>query len=204
MQEALIQITSGRGPLECCRVVARVQELMLKDARKQSISLTVLESKKAELNGTLLSATLIAKAENLDTFVKEWRGSILWIAQSPYRKFHKRKNWFVGVETFEIKASTQFNINDVKFETCRSSGPGGQNVNKVETAVRATHIPSGLQVLAMDSRSQLQNKKLCIERLQAKVLSWQTEQMLLNQQNHWQEHNSLERGNAVKVFQQAL
>ncbi len=204
MQEVLIQITSGRGPLECCRVVARVQELMLKDARKQSISLTVLESKKAELNGTLLSATLIARAENLDNFLKQWRGSILWIAQSPYRKFHKRKNWFVGVETFEIKARTQFNIDDVKFETCRSSGPAGQNVNKVETAVRGTHVPSGLQVLAMDSRSQLQNKKLCIERLQAKVLSWQTEQLLLNQQNHWQEHNSLERGNAVKVFQQAL
>ena len=82
MQEVLIQITSGRGPLECCRVVARVQELMLKDARKQSISLTVLESKKAELNGTLLSATLIARAENLDNFLKQWRGSILWIAQS--------------------------------------------------------------------------------------------------------------------------
>jgi len=204
MQEVLIQITSGRGPIECCRVVARVQELMLKDARKQSINLTVLESKKAELNGTLLSATLIAKAENLDNFLKEWRGSILWIAPSPYRKYHKRKNWFVGVETFEIKANTQFNIDDVKFETCRSSGPGGQNVNKVETAVRGTHIPSGIQVFAMDSRSQLQNKKLCIERLQAKILSWQTEQMLLNQQNHWQEHNSLERGNAVKVFQLPL
>lgn len=92
----------------------------------------------------------------------------------------------------------QWNPKDVKLETCRSSGPGGQNVNKVETAVRGTHQPSGIQVMVMDTRSQLKNKKLCLARLEAKVLVWQTEQLMEQQQSLWQEHNTLKRGNPVK------
>ena len=56
-------------------------------------------------------------------------------------------------------------------------------MNKVETAVRCRHIPSGIQVLAADSRSQLQNKQLGMERLKAKVIAWQTEQLLEQQQD---------------------
>ncbi|HEY8916709.1 MAG TPA: peptide chain release factor-like protein, partial [Chitinophaga sp.] len=93
---------------------------------------------------------------------------------------------------------------DVRFETCRASGPGGQHVNKVETAVRGIHQPSGIQVLAMDGRSQIMNKKLCLQRLKAKVLAWQTEQLVAQQQHQWQEHNVLERGNAVRTIKEEL
>jgi len=203
MGKLIIQITAGRGPIECCRVVARVQEKMLTQARKNAIEAEVLENKKADLRGTLLSATILVKGgkgTNLEAFIKEWRGTVQWIAPSPYRKFHKRKNWFVGVEIFEVKDRLQWNPKEVVFETCRASGPGGQNVNKVETAVRGTHTPSGIQVLAMDSRSQLQNKKLCLERLEQKIFAWQTSQLIAQQQTRWQEHNVLERGNAVKTI----
>ncbi|AYL97750.1 peptide chain release factor H [Mucilaginibacter celer] len=204
MKKMMIQITSGKGPAECCRVVACVQSLMMKQAKKQNINLQVLENKPAELNGTLLSATMMAEGDSLDAFITEWTGTIQWIAQSPYRKYHKRKNWFVGIAAFDIKELMQWNPKDVKLETCRASGPGGQNVNKVETAVRGTHIPSGLQVLAMDSRSQLENKKLCLARLEAKIMVWQTEQLMVQQQSQWQEHNMLERGNPVKTIKAEL
>ncbi|PTQ93993.1 peptide chain release factor [Mucilaginibacter yixingensis] len=204
MEKIIIQITSGKGPAECCRVVACVQSLMMKQARQQHIEMEVLENIPGDVKGTLLSATILASGHNLDSFTKEWTGTIQWIAQSPYRKFHKRKNWFVGVAVFNINELPQWNLKDVKLETCRSSGPGGQNVNKVETAVRGTHLPSGLQVMAMDSRSQLENKKLCLTRLEAKVLAQQTEELMQQQQSQWMQHNMLERGNPVKTIKAAL
>jgi peptide chain release factor len=204
MDKIIIQITSGRGPVECCRVVARLTEMIMKDARSAGIEISVAERKKGDLNGTLLSSTLWATGRELAAFVKEWEGTVQWIAQSPYRKFHKRKNWFAGVAIFDIKEQMQWRISDVKFETCRASGPGGQNVNKVETAVRGIHIPSGIQVMAMDSRSQLQNKKLCMERLEAKFMAWQMETLLQQQQNQWQEHNVLERGRPAKTITEKL
>ena len=204
MDKIIIQITSGRGPVECCRVVARLQEMMLKQAKQYGITFTVLSNTKGELAGTLQSALIQAEGNTLSAFTKEWQGTVQWIAQSPYRKMHKRKNWFAGVEIFDPMQQLKWNINDVRLDTCRSSGPGGQNVNKVETAVRGTHIPSSIQVLASDSRSQLQNKKLCLERLEAKVAAWQTTQLTALQQTQWHEHNILERGNPVKVIQQPL
>lgn len=200
MKSISIQITSGQGPEECCRVVAKVQEILIKQAKQLKIQIEVLENIKGELNGTLSSALLLAKGEDLTAFIKEWQGSILWIAQSPYRRYHKRKNWFIGVEIYENQEKLKWNPKEVVIETLRASGPGGQNVNKVETAVRAIHKPSGLQVLVMDTRSQLQNKKLCLKRLESKVISWQTRQLVDQQQLQWQNHTALSRGNPVKTI----
>lgn len=204
MKKMIIQITSGKGPAECCRVVACVQSLMMKQAKQHGIEVDVLENKPGELNGTLLSATMMVAGYDLEAFVKDWNGTIQWIAQSPYRKYHKRKNWFVGVAAFDVKELIQWNLKDVKLETCRSSGPGGQHVNKVETAVRGTHLPSGIQVMTMDTRSQLENKKLCLARLEAKILIWKTGQLMEQQQSYWQEHNVLKRGNPVKTIKAEL
>ncbi|SFW47797.1 peptide chain release factor H [Chitinophaga sancti] len=203
MDKAIIQITAGRGPAECSRVVAKVTEKLFAQCRKAGIEIELLDSTPGDLKGTFLS-TLISVSGDIDSLSKEWSGTVQWISKSPYRKFHKRKNWFVGVAFFDIAKQMQFNMADVRMETCRASGPGGQNVNKVETAVRGTHIPSGIQVLAMDSRSQWENKQLCLKRLEAKVQAWQGEKLIQQQQEQWQEHNELERGRAVKTIEEVL
>jgi peptide chain release factor len=204
MEKLIIQLTSGKGPAECCRAVARVQQLMLAQAHQQKINTEILDRVEAPGTDTFKSVTFTAEGKSLDSFVKEWQGTVQWISPSPYRKDHKRKNWFVGVNVLPVSELPVWNDTEVKFETCRASGPGGQNVNKVETAVRGVHLPSGIQVLAMDSRSQLENKKLCLQRLQAKVMAWQTEKLIVQQQQQWLNHHHLERGNAVKTIRQSL
>lgn len=139
-----------------------------------------------------------------DEVVDEWEGTVQWIAQSPYRIYHKRKNWFVGVHSFVLSESQEVTEHDFRYETLRASGPGGQHVNKTESAVRAVHIPTGMSVVASDQRSQWQNKKLATERLLVKLSSWTMEQAMIQAQENWVSHNHLQRGNPVKVIQESL
>ena len=120
------------------------------------------------------------------------------------RIHHRRKNWFVGVQTFLLSESREATEDDIRYETLRASGPGGQHVNKTESAVRAVHIPSGISVVASDQRSQWQNKKLATERLLVKLTAWNIEQAMIQAQTNWSNHNSLQRGNPVKIIQEEL
>jgi peptide chain release factor len=148
----------------------------------------------------LVSAHVKVKGSGADSFADSWEGTVLWVGQSPYRKFHKRKNWYVGINRIYLDNISSWDKNEVIFQTLRSSGPGGQHVNKTESAVRAIHIPSGMQVTARDSRSQWQNKKLAMERLYDKISQEQMNELLKSEQTQWHQHNVLERGNPVRVF----
>ncbi|MCE8619311.1 peptide chain release factor H [Bacteroides fragilis] len=204
MEKTYLQITSGRGPVECCRVVALVLERILKQAQTRKLKVEIVEKEAGPANRTLLSAVIALEGAGCDTLVEEWEGTVLWIARSPYRIHHRRKNWFVGVQTFLLSESREATENEIRYETLRASGPGGQHVNKTESAVRAVHIPSGISVVASDQRSQWQNKKLVTERLQVKLTAWNVEQAMIQAQANWSNHNSLQRGNPVKVIQEEL
>lgn len=200
METKIIQITSGKGPAECCLAVALALKEMLKEAKTSGLQHEVISRFPAQENGTLASATLKLEGKGAGSFAESWKGVLQWIAQSPYRKFHKRKNWFIGISVYDMSVLPEWKERDIVFQTMRSSGPGGQNVNKVESAVRALHVPSGVQVAVSDSRSQLQNKKLAVERLKEAFTLWRISVLQQAQQEQWQNHHELERGNPARVY----
>jgi len=201
MNKVYLQITSGRGPVECCRVVAKVLEILLAEARQNGIDAEVIEREEGVVHHTLFSAVALLQGSDLDKFLASWEGTVLWIAQSTYRPFHKRKNWFVGVQRLIITETSEFDERDIQFQTLRASGPGGQHVNKTESAVRAIHISTGLSAVASDERSQLQNKKLALERLKALMQKQNAEAELSEKNALFFNHNNLVRGFAVRVYE---
>lgn len=201
MEKQILHITSGKGPAECCLAVAFTLREIIKEATKKALKIEVLERVKGIEKNTLLSATVVVNGQNAIDFCTNWTGVLQWICESPFRKFHKRKNWFIGIQRFDKKQFVSWRDHDVIYQTMRASGPGGQHVNKVESAVRAKHLPSGITVVVNESRSQIQNKNEALKRLKMQYEAWQLKQAMLSQQELWEQHHVLERGNPEMVFE---
>ncbi|WP_340199378.1 peptide chain release factor H [Ascidiimonas sp. W6] len=195
----IIQITAGRGPAECCWVVSQILKQFLNEVRQHALDYEILHREEGPENGTLQSVTLLLKGD-AEALLKTWTGTLQWIGSSTYRKYHKRKNWFVGLFEMEHIQPETVKETDITYQAIRSSGPGGQHVNKVSSAVRATYIPNGLTVVAMDNRSQHQNKKLAKQRLIEKVAQNYWEVFKKNKADQWENHVHLQRGNPVRIF----
>ncbi|MDF1548690.1 MAG: peptide chain release factor H [Bacteroidales bacterium] len=196
----IIQISAGRGPNECKWVVKQLFKIFIKELILEGIEYLVLKKMMNEQNTDFSSVILELEAENLEHFLKPWLGTIQWIGQSPFRKFHKRRNWFVGISEFDCESQFIWDIADVRFETFRSKGAGGQHVNKVESAVRAIHLPTDTAVVARDFRSQHQNKKLATGRLKTILESYEQSHFQEINEEKWMEHCQLERGNPIRVY----
>jgi len=196
-----LQISAGRGPQECCWVVFQLVHYLVQAAGEMGLQAELLEVVAGDSPNTYRSALLALEGDNrVGDFVKHWQGTVQWIGQSPFRPNHKRKNWFVSVTALLAMEPEKMNLDEIKFEHMRASGPGGQHVNKTESAVRVVHLPTGLSAISQTERSQYFNKKLALARL-AELLRQKAQAAQAGlEQKRWQQHNRLERGNAAHLF----
>ncbi len=142
----LLQISANTGPDECCLGVVKMLAHVDAAAARAGLALRVVEEVPAGRRGTLRSVLLCVEGdgESCRLFAERQAGTVLWRCPSPYRSRHPRRNWFLDIAVF-APPERQFE-REVVFETMRSSGPGGQHVNRTESAVRATHVATGLSV----------------------------------------------------------
>lgn len=201
-----LQITSGRCPTECQWVVARFTDYITRTCSKEGVRVSVIDRVEGD-HPHVYKSTLLSLTGNLaEHCISSHSGTIVWHGQSPYRPKHKRKNWYVGVQPIlmpvdsEDGALTSIQDSDLKFETIRATGPGGQNVNRRESAVRVVHTPTGISVVGREERTQLMNRKLAIARIHMQLGEQARSNRALHDKTRWQQHNELERGNPVMKF----
>ncbi|MEQ1753252.1 MAG: peptide chain release factor H [Micropepsaceae bacterium] len=200
MNSLILHITAGQGPMECEWVVWKLSTAFCKEALKAGCVCEPVEL----LTGPCTSVLLRVSGGAAETFVAARTGTIRWIGTSTFRPTHKRKNWFVGVSQIsEAGEIPELNEKDVTYQTMRASGPGGQHVNKTESAVRAIHLPTGLTAVSQEQRSQQANKKVAQLKLSLLFQERREVQAAEGKASLWAEHHALERGNAVRVYEGA-
>lgn len=198
MSGIMLHITAGQGPAECEWVVGKLALAFCKEAAKASVTCEPVEP----LSGACASVLLRIAGEGADAFVDARTGTVRWIGTSTFRPTHKRKNWFVGVSRLSEDGDLpDLHDRDINYQTMRSSGPGGQHVNKTESAVRATHVPTRLTVTSQEQRSQQANRKVARLKLALLLQEKRRQKLAEGKSALWEEHHALERGNAVRTYE---
>lgn len=196
-------VTSGSGPVECRVALMALVGIIEAEAGRRGCTIEVTFGHRPDRHGAK-SALLSLEGGGATALAAEYCGTVKFVFKSPVRPSHKRQNWFVGVKTVDLAAAAPVEASiaaaDVRFETLRAGGPGGQHQNTTDSAVRAVHLPTGIVVTARNERSQHRNKAIALRRLEAMLRVLADREAEQTKADIFIANKALERGNEVKVF----
>ena len=190
----IMQISSGMGPVECRVAVGGI----FGQIQKEFPDIEIVTATNGEVSGSFSSIIFTS-----DQDLSELEGTMEWICKSKYRPGHKRKNWFVDVSVIQeaMEINPKISADSIRVEKFHSGGPGGQNVNKVETGVRVIHISTGITVSSTRERSQFANKQDALKKLSAVLTQINTDNKYKQKNDAWSKHAQIVRGNPVRVYE---
>jgi peptide chain release factor 2 len=169
--DSYIEIHAGAGGTESQDWAQMLFRMYMRWAERHNYKLQLIEESEGEGAG-LKSATLLVKGENAYGWLKSEAGVHRLVRISPFDSNARRHTSFSSVTVYPvIDQSIEIDIpeKDVRVDVYRASGAGGQHVNKTESAVRITHLPTGIAVASQSERSQHQNRAICWDMLKAKL-----------------------------------
>ena len=201
-ENAILTLHAGAGGTESCDWASMLCRMYEKWADKRGFTVEVLDSLDGDEAG-LKSVTLEIQGDNAYGYLKSEHGVHRLVCISPFNAAGKRQTSFVSCDVMpDIKQDIDIEIadDDIRIDTYRSSGAGGQHINKTSSAIRITHFPTGIVVQCQNERSQHMNKDKAMQMLKAKLLILREQENLAKESDIRGEVKEIGWGSQIRSY----